>query len=128
MQECVRKIEIGRVLDFLKYRSFLLMFFGFMCCNTLFNGLLTSIPSYLMKEHAQNPSTVSDSRHICRHAASLLASWQCRIWNRRVYMQFSHLLGARVVIPTTKKFPGIPIISAATTPYQRERRRSTSLL
>ena len=57
MQECVRQIEIGRVLDFLKYRSFLLMFFGFICCNTLFNGLLTWMPSYLMKKHAQNPST-----------------------------------------------------------------------
>lgn len=39
----------GRTIDFFKYRSIWLMFFGFMCCTTLFYGLLTWMPTYLHK-------------------------------------------------------------------------------
>lgn len=41
----------GRVLDFFKYRSVWGMFFGWMCFNALFYGLLTWIPTYLAKVH-----------------------------------------------------------------------------
>jgi ACS family D-galactonate transporter-like MFS transporter len=41
----------GRSLDFFKYRSVWLMFFGWMCFNTVFYGLLTWMPNYLNKVH-----------------------------------------------------------------------------
>jgi MFS transporter, ACS family, D-galactonate transporter len=41
----------GRVLDFFKYRSVWGMFFGWMCFNALFYGLLTWMPTYLSKVH-----------------------------------------------------------------------------
>jgi ACS family D-galactonate transporter-like MFS transporter len=40
----------GNSIDFFKYRSVLLMFVGFMCCTTLYYGLLTWMPTYLHKE------------------------------------------------------------------------------
>jgi ACS family D-galactonate transporter-like MFS transporter len=39
----------GRTRDFFRYRSIWLVFFGFMCCTTLYYGLLTWMPSYLHK-------------------------------------------------------------------------------
>ncbi len=44
----------GRVLDFFKYRSVWGMFFGWMCFNALFYGLLTWMPTYLAKVHGFN--------------------------------------------------------------------------
>jgi len=44
----------GRVLDFFKYRSVWGMFFGWMCFNALFYGLLTWMPTYLSKVHGLN--------------------------------------------------------------------------
>jgi len=41
----------GRVMDFFRYRSVWGMFFGWMCFNALFYGLLTWMPSYLSKVH-----------------------------------------------------------------------------
>ncbi|CAJ0813262.1 putative sulfoacetate transporter SauU [Ralstonia wenshanensis] len=41
----------GNVLDFFKYRSVWGMFFGWMCFNALFYGLLTWMPTYLSKVH-----------------------------------------------------------------------------
>lgn len=41
----------GKVLDFFKYRSIWGMFFGWMCFNALFYGLLTWMPTYLSKVH-----------------------------------------------------------------------------
>jgi ACS family D-galactonate transporter-like MFS transporter len=41
----------GKVLDFFKYRSTWGMFFGWMCFNALFYGLLTWMPTYLSKVH-----------------------------------------------------------------------------
>ncbi|HEY1393766.1 MAG TPA: MFS transporter [Methylibium sp.] len=41
----------GKVLDFFKYRSVWGMFFGWMCFNALFYGLLTWMPTYLSKVH-----------------------------------------------------------------------------
>ncbi|WP_408015457.1 MFS transporter [Ramlibacter monticola] len=41
----------GRVLDFFRYRSTWGMFFGWMCFNALFYGLLTWMPNYLSKVH-----------------------------------------------------------------------------
>lgn len=41
----------GRVLDFFRYRSVWGMFFGWMCFNALFYGLLTWMPNYLSKVH-----------------------------------------------------------------------------
>ncbi|WP_041709629.1 MFS transporter [Advenella kashmirensis] len=44
----------GRVLDFLRYRSVWGMFFGWMCFNALFYGLLTWMPNYLAAVHGFN--------------------------------------------------------------------------
>jgi MFS transporter, ACS family, D-galactonate transporter len=44
-------ITSGNVLDFFKYRSVWGMFFGWMCFNALFYGLLTWMPTYLSKVH-----------------------------------------------------------------------------
>lgn len=41
----------GRSLDFFKHRSVLFMFFGWMCFNSVFYGLLTWMPNYLNKVH-----------------------------------------------------------------------------
>jgi ACS family D-galactonate transporter-like MFS transporter len=41
----------GRLLDFLRFRSVWGMFFGWMCFNALFYGLLTWMPNYLSKVH-----------------------------------------------------------------------------
>jgi len=41
----------GRALDFFRYRSVWGMFFGWMCFNALFYGLLTWMPNYLSKVH-----------------------------------------------------------------------------
>ena len=44
----------GRVADFLRYRSVWGMFFGWMCFNALFYGLLTWMPTYLSKVHGMD--------------------------------------------------------------------------
>ncbi|MFM0349951.1 MFS transporter [Paraburkholderia sp. RL17-347-BIC-D] len=41
----------GRSIDFFRFRSVWLMFFGFMCCTTLYYGFLTWMPTYLHKVH-----------------------------------------------------------------------------
>jgi MFS transporter, ACS family, D-galactonate transporter len=41
----------GNVMDFFRYRSVWGMFFGWMCFNALFYGLLTWMPTYLSKVH-----------------------------------------------------------------------------
>jgi ACS family D-galactonate transporter-like MFS transporter len=41
----------GRSLDLFKFRSVWLMFFGYMCSNVVFYGLLTWMPNYLSKVH-----------------------------------------------------------------------------
>jgi MFS transporter, ACS family, D-galactonate transporter len=73
----------GRALDFLKYRSFLFMFFGFMCCNTLFNGLLTWMPSYLMKEHGLDIRQMGGSSFIIYFSGfvgELVGAWIADKW------------------------------------------------
>ncbi|MDQ6680029.1 MAG: MFS transporter [Pseudomonadota bacterium] len=42
-------VTSGRVLDFFRYRAVWGMFFGWMCFNALFYGLLTWMPTYLSK-------------------------------------------------------------------------------
>ena len=44
----------GKVMDFFKYRSVWGMFFGWMCFNALFYGLLTWMPTYLSKVHGMD--------------------------------------------------------------------------
>ena len=43
--------QTGRFLDFFKYRSVWAMFFGWMCFNSVFYGLLTWMPTYLNRTH-----------------------------------------------------------------------------
>jgi len=45
------KAASGRVTHFFRYRSVWGMFFGWMCFNALFYGLLTWMPNYLSKVH-----------------------------------------------------------------------------
>ncbi len=54
----------GRSRDFLKYRSVWLMFFGFMCCTTLYYGLLTWMPTYLHKVHGFDLKEMGDASFI----------------------------------------------------------------
>jgi ACS family D-galactonate transporter-like MFS transporter len=44
----------GRRMDLFKFRSVWLMFFGYMCANIVFYGLLTWMPNYLSKVHGFN--------------------------------------------------------------------------
>ncbi len=44
----------GRPIDFFRYRSIWAMFFGWMCFNAVFYGLLTWMPNYLNKVHGFN--------------------------------------------------------------------------
>ena len=44
----------GKILEFLRFRSVWGMFFGWMCFNTMFYGLLTWLPTYLSKTHGLN--------------------------------------------------------------------------
>ncbi len=44
----------GRPLDFFRYRSVWAMFFGWMCFNAVFYGLLTWMPNYLNKTQGFN--------------------------------------------------------------------------
>jgi MFS transporter, ACS family, D-galactonate transporter len=41
----------SKTLDLFRYRSVWLMFFGYMCSNVVFYGLLTWMPNYLSKVH-----------------------------------------------------------------------------
>jgi ACS family D-galactonate transporter-like MFS transporter len=41
----------GKPFDLFRYRSVWLMFFGYMCANVVFYGLLTWMPNYLSKVH-----------------------------------------------------------------------------
>jgi MFS transporter, ACS family, D-galactonate transporter len=47
-------ILTGRPIDFFRYRSIWAMFFGWMCFNAVFYGLLTWMPNYLNKTHGFN--------------------------------------------------------------------------
>ncbi len=47
-------ILTGRPIDFFRYRSVWAMFFGWMCFNAVFYGLLTWMPNYLHKTHGFN--------------------------------------------------------------------------
>ncbi|HYR86241.1 MAG TPA: MFS transporter, partial [Terriglobia bacterium] len=57
--ERAREIELsqepaeisGKSLDLFKHRSVWVMFFGYMCANVVFYGLLTWMPTYLSKVH-----------------------------------------------------------------------------
>lgn len=45
------KVTSGKIMEFFRYRSVWGMFFGWMCFNALFYGLLTWMPNYLSKQH-----------------------------------------------------------------------------
>jgi ACS family D-galactonate transporter-like MFS transporter len=51
----------GRSIDFFRFRSVWLMFFGFMFCTTLYYGLLTWMPTYLHKVHGFDLQQMGDA-------------------------------------------------------------------
>jgi ACS family D-galactonate transporter-like MFS transporter len=51
----------GRSIDFFRFRSVWLMFFGFMFCTTLYYGLLTWMPTYLHKVHGFGLQQMGDA-------------------------------------------------------------------
>ncbi|PMS31624.1 ACS family D-galactonate transporter-like MFS transporter [Trinickia symbiotica] len=68
----------GKAIDFLKYRSVWLMFFGFMCCTTLYYGLLTWMPTYLHKAHGMDLRQMGDASFViflCGFAGELVGGY-----------------------------------------------------
>lgn len=109
----------GRALDFLKYRSFLFMFFGFMCCNTLFNGLLTWMPSYLMKEHGLDIRQMGGSSFIIYFSGfvgELVGAWIADKWlasGGRPNTVLRTIFGIAAVIATVAVFSAAYLSSTA---------------
>ncbi|MFL9913469.1 MFS transporter [Paraburkholderia sp. RL17-337-BIB-A] len=109
----------GRAIDFLKYRSFLFMFFGFMCCNTLFNGLLTWMPSYLIKVHGLDIRQMGGSSFIIYFsgfAGELVGAWIADKWlaaGGRPNTVLRTIFGTAGVIATVSVF-SVAYLSSAT--------------
>jgi ACS family D-galactonate transporter-like MFS transporter len=73
----------GRSLDFFKYRSVWLMFFGWMCFNTVFYGLLTWMPNYLNKVHGFDIKQMGGASFIiffCGFVGELAGGWIADKW------------------------------------------------
>jgi ACS family D-galactonate transporter-like MFS transporter len=109
----------GRSLDFLKYRAFLLMFFGFMCCNTLFNGLLTWMPSYLVKVHHLDIGQMGGSSFIIYFSGfigELTGAWFADRWlaaGGRPNTVLRTIFGVAAVVATVSIFSVAYLSSAA---------------
>jgi ACS family D-galactonate transporter-like MFS transporter len=95
------------------------MFFGFMCCNTLFNGLLTWMPSYLIKEHGLDIRQMGGSSFIIYFsgfAGELVGAWLADKWlaaGGRPNTVLRTIFGAAGVIATVSVF-SVAYLSSAT--------------
>jgi ACS family D-galactonate transporter-like MFS transporter len=73
----------GRSLDIFKFRSVWLMFFGYMCSNIVFYGLLTWMPNYLSKVHGFNIKEMGGATFIifmCGFAGELVGGYLSDQW------------------------------------------------
>jgi ACS family D-galactonate transporter-like MFS transporter len=73
----------GRSRDFFKYRSVWCMFFGWMCFNTVFYGLLTWMPNYLHMVHGFDIKQMGGSSFIIFFSGfigELIGGWVADKW------------------------------------------------
>jgi ACS family D-galactonate transporter-like MFS transporter len=76
----------GRSLDFFKHRSVLFMFFGWMCFNSVFYGLLTWMPNYLNKVHGFDIKQMGGASFIIFFSGfvgELVGGWIGDFWRSR---------------------------------------------
>ena len=76
----------GKLLDFFKYRSVWGMFFGWMCFNALFYGLLTWMPTYLSKVHGMDIKAMGGALFIMFFAGfvgEMIGGWIADKWRER---------------------------------------------
>jgi MFS transporter, ACS family, D-galactonate transporter len=76
----------GRVLDFFRYRSVWGMFFGWMCFNSVFYGLLTWMPNYLYKVHGFDIKQMGGASFIIFFSGfvgELVGGWICDQWKAK---------------------------------------------
>lgn len=96
----------GRVLDFFRYRSVWGMFFGWMCFNALFYGLLTWMPNYLSKVHGFDIKQMGGAVFVMFFSGfvgELIGGWIADTWRARGGAQntvFRTLFGIASVIAT----------------------------
>ncbi|KUY98068.1 MULTISPECIES: MFS transporter [unclassified Burkholderia] len=100
----------GRSRDFFKYRSVWCMFFGWMCFNSVFYGLLTWMPNYLHKVHGFDIKQMGGSTFIiffCGFVGELLGGWIADKWKAaggRPNVVMRTLFGIAAVIATVSIF------------------------
>ncbi|CAI8711556.1 MULTISPECIES: MFS transporter [Burkholderia] len=100
----------GRSRDFFKYRSVWCMFFGWMCFNSVFYGLLTWMPNYLHKVHGFDIKQMGGSTFIiffCGFIGELLGGWIADKWKAaggRPNVVMRTLFGIAAVIATVSIF------------------------
>ncbi|MDE2186646.1 MAG: MFS transporter [Betaproteobacteria bacterium] len=73
----------GKVLEFFRYRSVWGMFFGWLCFNSLFYGLLTWMPTYLSKVHGLNIQQIGGAVFIMFFSGfigELVGGWLADRW------------------------------------------------
>ena len=100
------EVVSGRVLDFFRYRSVWGMFFGWMCFNALFYGLLTWMPTYLSKVHGLNIQEMGGAVFIMFFSGfvgELVGGWIADTWRAAGGSQnkvFRTLFGLASIIAT----------------------------
>ncbi|MGU7769979.1 MFS transporter [Burkholderia sp. MR1-5-21] len=100
----------GRSSDFFKYRSVWCMFFGWMCFNSVFYGLLTWMPNYLHKVHGFDIKAMGGSSFIIFFSGfvgELLGGWIADKWKAaggRPNVVMRTLFGIAAVIATVSIF------------------------
>lgn len=96
----------GKVMDFFKYRSVWGMFFGWMCFNSLFYGLLTWMPTYLSKVHGFDIKQMGGAvfaMFFCGFVGELVGGWIADKWKESGASQtkvFRTLFGFSSIIAT----------------------------
>ena len=73
----------GKPLEFFRYRSVWGMFFGWLCFNSLFYGLLTWMPTYLSKVHGLNIQQIGGAVFIMFFSGfigELVGGWLADSW------------------------------------------------
>ena len=76
----------GKLLDFFKFRSVWGMFFGWMCFNALFYGLLTWMPTYLSKVHGMDIKAMGGALFIMFFSGfvgEMVGGWIADKWRER---------------------------------------------
>lgn len=100
----------GRTLDFFKHRSVLFMFFGWMCFNSVFYGLLTWMPNYLNKVHGFDIKAMGGASFVIFFSGfvgELVGGWVADKWKAagaNPNKVFRTLFGIAAVVATATIF------------------------